>query len=257
MEANVKRAILLAKVNDKKENLMTLIHLNKFQNTNIIALSDEVIKTIDEHLLVRSLEEFQEKFECDFEDYDIECEREEKGENPQVHKFYEELLAINKSFNDTKDEYKVWYNKPQEIITQESQYPYFTKELYEIWLGVKLFFEQANDIKAELLISNVTFVGDEEQESISAEKLQLYLGTVNDKADNSKKIAYGILPDAPIKENQNNDVRERFKGNKKTNRKMLYSDVSNVLQVFEKWNVAIQHKYDVFGENIRNEEENV
>ena len=238
MEANVKRAILLAKVNDKKENLMTLIHLSQFKDTNIIALSDEIIKTIDEHLLVRSLEEFQEKFECDFEDYDIECEMEEKRENPKVHKFFEELLAVNKGLNDTKEEYRIWYNKPQEINTQESQYPYFTKELYEVWLGVKLFFEQAKDTKAELLISNLAFRGDEEQEIISADKLQLYLGTVNDKADHSKKIYYGILPDVLMKGTPNN-IRERFKGNKTT-------DISNALQVFERWNVAIQHNYDVF-----------
>ena len=172
MKEKANRGILFAKVNEQKENLLSLI----FTKDHVLALSDEQIRTIDQKLLVRSLAEFEEKFDVDFSMLDFSVQEENKSIEA-VEEFYHTLIQTKEA-----KKYKVWYYQDNEQQSFDQQLIQVPVKLYEIWLGVKSFFEQGRGQELELLVTNLAY--EEWEQKQAAQKLSLYIETVNGKEEN-------------------------------------------------------------------------
>ncbi len=266
MKKECNRAILFAKVNEEKENLISLIHIDDFEECHIVALSDEQISIIDEHLLVRSLEEFQEKFDFNFENIEFE-EDEESESNEKVQDFYHALVSMNmkEKSNRTKsciltedigksqgEEYRIWYYAGGETslnVKSKKKLMDATKQ-YEIWLGVKAFFEQAKGRSTELLIANISCIENNDagewQSDLAYKKLKLYMDTVNDKLDCVKKIAYAIFPEIPMVLEKSFKIRERFDGNRRkgSGGEISYDMLARMIQLMESRTVMSCYQFE-------------
>lgn len=233
------RVILFAEVNREKENILSLIEIDHRQERQIMALSDEQISEIDDHLLVRSMDELWEKFSFDFSYIDFE-EQEVTQANEKVQHFYQVLT-------DTKQQdYQVWYYASENGMTKQEVHrktEEFTRQ-YELWLGIKAFFEQAEGCNAELVIANISDM--ENMECDAFDKLKLYVDTVNDKLDQTKRIAYAILPQVPMVLEKDVEIRERFAGNKRQREKheMFYAVVARILELMESRDIVCCYQYE-------------
>lgn len=230
MKERCNRAILFAKIDDEKENLLTFISVTE----HTLALSDEQIQYIDEKLLVHSLAEFEDKFEM----CDMTYERENiQNAEPLEHvaDYYDTLTKENK-----KKEYRCWYydiEKQKKEMTKGKQIPV---KLYEVWLGVKSFFEQGENL--ELLITNLSY---EELESETAQKkLSLYMETVNDKQENSYRIGLAILPEIPMLCEYQKLERIRFEGWVHEKETCYIGNIGNVLRILQKNQVTGCYQYE-------------
>ena len=234
MKEKANRGILFAKVNEKKENLLSLI----FTTDHVLALSDEQIRTIDQKLLVRSLVEFEEKFDVDFSMLDFVVQEENKPIEA-VEEFYHTLIQMEEA-----KKYKVWYYQDKEQQSFDQQLIQVPVKLYEIWLGVKSFFEQGRGQELELLVTNLAY--EEWEQKQAAQKLSLYIETVNGKEENNQQIAYAIFPEMPIASEQSNHIRERFEGKRleNENSSFAYESLARVFGILESAHIIACFQYE-------------
>lgn len=219
MKLESNRALLLGVVNEKVEGLLSLITVTK----ETLALSDEQIKRIDDCLLVRSLQEFEDKWGINFRNIKTYHEKEVEPKS-RSDVFYDSLIC-----NENREAYQIWYYQNKEKQNDKQLNESADVKLYEIWLGVKCFFEQGDNL--ELLVTNNSYEDWETKQA--EEKLTLYINTVNDKLDNSHKLAVAILPEIPITTKHEENERKRFPGNtiSKITNEALYRTLSKVLQI--------------------------
>lgn len=236
MKKRCNRAILFAKIDEEKESLLTFISVTE----HTLALSDEQVKCIDEKLTVHSLAEFENLF--GLPDMTMVCE----GKNTHsaeplasVSDYYDTLIK------GTKNEYRCWYYDIEKQEKKESTDQQIPVKLYEVWLGVKSFFEQGENL--ELVITNLSY---EELESETAQKkLSLYIETVNDKQENSYRIGLAILPEIPMLSEYRKLERIRFAGwrldtEKQTGVIEEIAYIGNVLRILQKNRVISCYQYE-------------
>lgn len=202
------RTILFAKVNSQKEDITTLLSGTQKQ----LALSDEQINEVDEHLVVRSLEEYEEKFGQGMA-YDA------LSNNIQVTKSKTDMVM---GFADRlekygKDRFEIWHTcnhgaVPDKILTLEEEKK--IRKLQEIYIGIQAFFSQTASVQAveqaQMLILNISL---EEllENPLQMAKLEKYLDTVNHKQYREQKIDFAVLPEVEFLKKEKY-IRERFKG---------------------------------------------
>ena len=223
------RAILFSKIDEEKGNLISDISVTE----QTLALSDEQTTYIDEKFVVRSLHEFEEKFDLK----DIRCESIESVREETLHQvadYYTALIEGKKG-----KEYRSWYYGTQSQDISEHTKKQIPVKLYEVWLGVKSFFEQGEQI--ELLITNLSYE-DLESEQVK-KKLSLYLETVNEKQDQSRRIKYAILPEIPMLKEQDKITRVRFEGWKKETEREAVSQIASMIHLLRKKQVICCYQY--------------
>lgn len=232
MKVKCNRGILFAKVNDNKNNLLSLLSVAE----GILALTDEQVKIIDEQLVVRSLEEFEHKFEIKFEGMEATV-KEEDTPIGEVADFY-------RAFGNREQErsYKIWYYDACEKKTNNGDLYTIPVKLYEVWLGVKTFFEQGRGEKLELLITNTSY--EELETRQAADKLALYINTVNGKLENEQRLAIAIFPEIPITSEKKDIRRIRFEGKQETKEQDLgYGILATILDILAGGQIMSCYQY--------------
>lgn len=225
------RAILFAKISDKVTDLLSLITVSE----DNLALPDEQIRDIEEKLVVHSLEELEHIFDLDYSRLDfVGTEKKEILEN--VAAYYHVLAQKAQG-----KEYQLWYfdEKEKEVTPQKDNL--VSIKVYEIWLGVKSFFEQGTDL--ELLVTNLSY---QDLHSTDAQrKLSLYMETVNEKSDRTQQITFAIFPEIPMLSEQEKITRIRFEGrqHEKEYEKIDYDALTFVLDILKREHVKCCYQY--------------
>lgn len=230
MEKRCNRAILFAKIDEEKENLISDISVTE----QTLALSDEQIKCIDEKFVVCSLYEFEDKFGLK----EIMCETTESAKEVPLQQVADYYTALTEG--KRQKEYRSWYYGSQTRDVSEHTKRQIPVKLYEIWLGVKSFFEQGEQL--ELLVTNLSY---EDLESVQMQKkLSLYLETVNEKQDKSHRIGYAILPEIPMIKEQEKISRIRFEGWKKEDEKNAVLQIARNIHLLNEKHVICCYQYE-------------
>lgn len=225
------RAILFAKISDKVTDLLSLITVSE----DNLALADEQIRCIEEKLVIHSLEELEHIFDLDYSRLDlVGTEKKEILEN--VAAYYHVLAQ-----KEQGKEYQLWYfdEKEKEVTPQKDSL--VSIKLYEIWLGVKSFFEQGTDL--ELLVTNLSY---QDLHSTDAQrKLSLYMETVNEKSDKTQQIAFAIFPEIPMLSEQEEVTRIRFEGRQHDKEYEIfdYDALAFVLDILKREHVKSCYQY--------------
>lgn len=202
------RTILLAQANSEKENIASLLAGTEQQ----VALSDEQLRTVEKHLLVKSLEEYDAKFGEAQREIEL-ADKEDVFGKPQgdVAEFANRLEAYG------GEQYEIWYQRETDAAWGETVNQVGNKawqKQQEIRCGVEAFFYQGQmaepEIEVELLVLNIT--SQELLQPTQLAKLELYLATANHKRDEEQRIHYAILPEVEYIQKKS-FVRERFLGN--------------------------------------------
>lgn len=202
MRGRCNRAILFAKVNEDMADLLSLLTVSP----HMLALEDAQIRCVEDNLVVHSLEEFEDKFKIEIPVYEETQYQKAEQSLENVERYYKVLEQKERG-----EQYRLWYYdiKEKEDIPREHQQ--ISVKQYEIWLGVKSFFEQGENL--ELLISNLSY---EDMETNDAErKLSLYMETVNEKLDDTQQITFAVFTEIPMMSVQTKINRIRFEGTKK------------------------------------------
>ncbi len=225
------RAILFAKISDKKTDLLSLITVSE----NSLALSDEQIRFIEEKLVIHSLKEFESIFNLNYSQWkEIASEKTETLKN--VADYYNVMKQ-----NEQCKEYRLWYfdEKEKEVTPQKDNL--VSVKVYEIWLGVKSFFEQGTDL--ELLVTNLSY--QDLHATDAQRKLSLYMETVNEKSDRTQQITFAILPEIPMLSEQEKITRIRFEGrqHEKEYEKFDYDALTFVLDILKREHVKCCYQY--------------
>lgn len=236
------RTILFARVNTEKEDIISLLTGTDGQ----LALSDEQLRETDRHLVVRSVEEYRKKFGQDFEDNII-------SDTPQPDK--SEKYSISAEFARSlerygKERYEIWYAHRQDAAADtKSTVGEKERRQQEIYLGIQAFFQQtgAGQINepAELLVSNIS-LQELLENPVKPAVLEKYLDTVNHKLYAAGRIDYAVLPEAEYIQNRA-DIRERFRGNKNTQRQphaVSASMTNRLLTILGRYEVTLLYQYE-------------
>ena len=241
------RTILFAQVNSQKENIVSLLMGTGEQ----LALSDEQIQEVDMHLLVRSIEEFGQKFLA-------EQNRNNAGDSFHTDDLTDkesqdavEALAYHLGKN-AKDQYEIWHPCRTQKACNEIPSADCDRQRrihQEILLGVQAFFRQAGakqkNQQAELLILNIS-VKELLAYPEKCAALETYLDTVNHKMYTTKRVEYAVLPEVsynPIRM----VIRERFQGSRKTSGQsdtVLMTDVERLLTLLGKYEILLLYQYE-------------
>lgn len=222
------RTLVLAKIDAQKENLVTMLTGVEEQ----IALSDEQLLEIDKRLLVCSMKDLKEKFP-DLCNYSCNLEEPVQASVPNdFAKTIEEQAA---------GRFEVWCRKKQTVEnTQKS----FTREQYkeiELYMGIQTFFQHSKDGTRGLLFLNMS--PEDMLETKNKDKLQLYLNTVNHKADKSQAIQLAILPQVEMPYGKTL-VRERFLGTKEKEKKITQAQVGEIATLLAPHKVMLCYQYE-------------
>ncbi len=261
------RTILFAQVNDRKEDILSLLMRTEGQ----LALSDEQMQEINTHLLVRSTEEFVQKFLPETLQAVCGCVSME-GAAQKVLPGQEEYAGgrrhmgavTDKLSRDAvdalahhlvqhaKNRYEIWHPRKSEKACDEMSETVCDRERrkqQEVLLGVKGFFEQAGtgqkNRQSELLILNIS-VKELLAHPEKCAVFETYLDTVNHKTYTAERVAYAVLPEVsyhPAKPN----IRERFQGNGKTgehSEPIPMADVERLLTVLGRYDIFLLYQYE-------------
>ena len=136
------------------------------------------------------------------------------------------------------NQYLTFYKNAQEDFIKS------IKPLIEKIMGVKVFFEQygkdQNGMTPSLLITNISLEmllkGDNKK------ALDIYLNTVNQKTEYSNTIWYGIIPRIDLEASVAKNVKQRFLGTKKEDRK----DVNTIENLQVAMDILKNHKVTTF-----------
>lgn len=167
-----KRAVLLDRILENKENIFTYLT----ENENNYAFSDAQMKQIDENFLLRSVLELPHISRNDVKE----------ETDPFVRMLLEE-----------PDTYEVWntVEKSEHEIRKDIM---LAQEELQRYIGVHTFFQHQQELeeseKLELLVANVK--PDSCLTEKNKKKLSLYLKTANTKLDQSFYVQCVILPEA-------------------------------------------------------------
>lgn len=222
------RTLVLAKIDAQKENLATMLAGGEDQ----IALSDEQLLEIDKQLLVCGMKDLKEKFP-DF------C----------IHRCnYEESVqaSIPSDFAKTIEEqaagrFQVWCRKKSVVEnTQKSCTKEQWKEI-ELYMGIQTFFQHSKENTGGLLFLNMS--PEELLETKNKDKLQLYLNTVNHKADKSQTIQFAILPEVEMPYGKTL-VRERFLGTREKEEKITQAQVMEIAALLAQHKIMLCYQYE-------------
>lgn len=193
------RTILVAEVNSKKAGMDQVLAGSGGQ----LALSDEQIWEVNEHFLARDIEEFRKKFWIDVKE-DVNRIDIQNAEKTMSALFVETLEE------KAREKFQIWYRGKRNTL--EEQYLSWT-EKKEQELGIKQFFDEN---RGELLILNQSL--DSLMQKEAKMRFSLLLATVNEKKDESQKVHNIMVPEMEL-EKEFKEVRQRFKGNQKKERK--------------------------------------
>ena len=237
------RTILFAQVNTKKENITTLLTDTGQQ----LALSDEQLQEIDTHLVVRSMEEYKEKFGQHFDGHNISDALQNCNKNESVRKDFTHKLKEHGN-----KRYEIWYPHARGAALDELSTEISDKNRrrqLEINLGIQAFFQQSESSHkkegTELLVLNIS------PEKLLANpvelaKLEKFLETVNRKLYTSDRVNYAVLPEVsfvPLK----TDIRERFRGNNSKERQagvVPAAMTDRLLTVLGRYGVTLLYQYE-------------
>ena len=136
------------------------------------------------------------------------------------------------------NQYLTFYKDAQEDFIKS------IKPLIEKIMGVKVFFEQygrnLNAMTPSLLITNISLEmllkGDNKK------ALDVYLNTVNQKTDYTNTIWFGIIPRIDLEASVKKNVKERFAGTKKEDKK----DVNTIENLQVAMSILKDHKVVTF-----------
>lgn len=221
------KTLVLANLDVQKENLVTMLAGTEKQ----IALSDEQLIEIDKQLLVCNLKELKDKFPNLCNSIDLGSEKENQNGNTN----FEQLKNI-------ENEYEIWYPKENSTENTSNKYPKENRKLAEIYLGIKTFFEHSKNSKSGLLLLNMSL--SELLQVKNKEKLELYLNTVNQKADTSQAISFAILPEVEMQQ-EKNFVRKRFLGSEESEGKgVKNNEVMEITSLLSKHKVLLCYQFE-------------
>lgn len=241
------RTILFAQVNSQKEDITSLLTESGPQ----LALSDEQLQEVDRHLLVRNMEEYQEKFGQNFED-PVMPDFSPCGTNRKDRA----LEFAHRLEKYGKDCYEIWYSHGHTAISDETiaaEYDKKSRKQEEIYLGIQAFFRQAGAGRAkgqtELLVLNISVEGLLEN-PVELAKLEKYLETVNHKQHLSDRIDYAVLPET-VYVSRRTKIRERFQGNNNTEKQpgtVSAEMADRLLTVLGRYGVVVLYQYETCAE---------
>lgn len=222
------RTLVIAKIDETKENLVTLLAGSKGQ----IALSDEQLLEIDKHLLVGNEKELKEKFPklCSYEYEPLE-QQEADGKNNIAHRIKAQ----------SEGQFQVWYPKKKTKETAEKTYSREQQKEIELYMGIQTFFRHSRENTSGILFLNMSLT--ELLESKNKEKLELYLSTVNHKEEESQAIQFAILPEVSMEDN-NKYVRERFLGTGEKEKKIQPQQVIELSSLLASHKILLCYQYE-------------
>lgn len=150
---------------------------------------------------------------------------------------------------DTSQEVENYNNYLEFYKMAQNNFIKVAKPLIEKLLGIKLYFDQYqtknSKMKPSLLITNIK--SEQLIKSNNKKKLEAYLNTVNTKNDFSNTIWFGIFPNVQLNESKNKrNIRERFKGNKKSNEteKNSLEVLSNLMGTLKKYKIQVFFNFE-------------
>ncbi len=222
------RVFLLAKIDEQKENLITMLAGTESQK----ALSDEQLLEIDKKLLVCSMKELKEKFPNLYDDRNYLPESEEADiQNDFVEKI--ETQAAGK--------FEVWYHSEKATQSTKKEYTKEQCKQIELYMGIQTFFQHNKEPDRGILFLNIS--PEELLETKHREKLELYLSTVNHKEDESQAIQLAILPEVEMKYAKT-IVRERFPGTEQKQETITQAQVMALNSILAHHKIMLCYQYE-------------
>lgn len=222
------RTLVLAKIDAQKENLVTMLAGVKEQ----IALSDEQLLEIDKRLLVCSMKDLKEKFPY----FCSHSRNLEESVSPSVPNDFAKAIE-----EQAAEGFEVWCRKKQTVKNSQKNCTREQHKEIELYMGIQTFFQHSKDGTRGLLFLNMSL--EELLETKNKDKLQLYLNTVNHKADKSQTIQFAILPEVEMPYGKTL-VRERFLGTREREKNVTQAQVMEIAALLALHKVMLCYQYE-------------
>ena len=139
------------------------------------------------------------------------------------------------------EQFEVWYHKEKKEADGESGYTREERKKIEIFIGIDTYLNHCMDETKGLLLLNMS--PEELLESKNKNKVELYLNTVNNKKDKSKRIQLAILPEVGMA-HEKMQVRKRFSGTKEEEGNGQQIDLRKIAELLAVHEILLCYQYE-------------